>query len=390
MTTSRAQISTTPILDLLKPLPKSDQERINGRFAFPFLTMIAAIVVIGNLSFLAVPFGFLLINFLVTAIHELGHVIAGWCVGFRFTGVRIDPFSLKLDSDKWKLKVHTRLFGGLAFMSLDRICRIRRRLLWITAGGPLASILSGIVAMVAGEFLRARYDSSWATFLGSLGFLSFLIGCISLIPFRAGRHANDGMVLRALLFSKKAAAQVVASHALTRVKNSSILPPDYVRRWYQLAAVQTQINSDTFHTNWLAYEAAEERESAAQFLEHCLAGSEDLSSEERDKLIAEAAFFTAWRRDSAEKAEIWAKRILVPDKLGAIANIRIRVAMMHVRRQYEGALSELAGGLALIRQSPKSAERQRFEAEWISWRQEIRPRASAAPLEFQPLSTSIT
>jgi hypothetical protein len=106
--------SATPILDLLTPLPEPDMERVSGRFAAPFLAVVAAIAMTGNLAALAIPLGFVLINFLATAVHECGHLVAGWCVGLRFKGVRIDPFRIRLDSGRWIFRVRPRLFWGFA------------------------------------------------------------------------------------------------------------------------------------------------------------------------------------------------------------------------------------------------------------------------------------
>src|SRR5216683_4616874 len=210
-----AQSSVTPILDLLQPLPEADMERINGRFAFPFLTVVTAVVLTGNLSFLPVLFGFIFVNFLTIAIHEFGHLVGGWCVGLRFKGVRIDPFRIRVDSGRWKFKVRPRLSWGFALMSLDRVRRIRVRLIIFTAGGPAASIFCGMAAVVAGEIGLARYDSPWPTFLDFLGVWSLVIGFIGLVPFRVGGFANDAMLLRALVFSKPEATQLIASYALS-------------------------------------------------------------------------------------------------------------------------------------------------------------------------------
>jgi len=84
MTKPTGQTSATPILDLLQPLPEQDSERITGRFAAPFLAVVAAIVMTENLTTLLLPFGFLLINFLTVALHEFGHLLAGWSMGLRF------------------------------------------------------------------------------------------------------------------------------------------------------------------------------------------------------------------------------------------------------------------------------------------------------------------
>jgi hypothetical protein len=146
MTSEPAGNSATPILDLLKPLPKPDAERFTGRFALPFLTVVAFIVFTGNLSFLIVLFGFLLVNFLVIAVHELGHLIAGWIVGLPFLGVTIGPFVAKLHRGKLELKLRPRVSGGLAFMGLTRIRRVRRRLIVLVAGGPSSRGVPGALS----------------------------------------------------------------------------------------------------------------------------------------------------------------------------------------------------------------------------------------------------
>jgi hypothetical protein len=180
MTKSAKQTSSTPILDLLQPLSEPYSGRLNRRFAVPFLALVAAIMLTGNFSFLAVPFGFLVINFLATAIHEFGHLTAGWWVGLRFTGVLIAPFVVERSPRGLKFKVRPMLFGGLAFMALDKVRRMRRRLIVYGLGGPLSSIVCGAGAVVAGEWSLQHYDSSWPTFLDFFGAWSIFIGVISL------------------------------------------------------------------------------------------------------------------------------------------------------------------------------------------------------------------
>ncbi len=346
-------------------------ERINGRFAFPFLTVVTAVVLTGNLSFLPVLFGFIFVNFLTIAIHEFGHLVGGWCVGLRFKGVRIDPFRIRVDSGRWKFKVRPRLSWGFALMSLDRVRRIRVRLIIFTAGGPAASIFCGMAAVVAGEIGLARYDSPWPTFLDFLGVWSLVIGFIGLVPFRVGGFANDAMLLRALVFSKPEATQLIASYALSTLKGNSLFSPDYVPRWFRLAATQTRLPTGNYYADWLAYENAQDKEVAAQHLERCLAHSAWMDDDPRDTLIAEATAFTAWRRDDAAKAQVWFKRMKSLDRLHPVWQARVRISLLCVHQQFENANAELDRGLALIREAPDSAQRQSLESVWVAWRHKI-------------------
>lgn len=279
------QPSATPIIDLLWPLPTPGSEKINGRFALPFLTFVAIIVSTGNYSFLLVPFGFLAINFAATLIHELGHLIAGWSVGLRFIGVRVDPFEIRLDSGHWKFGLRPRLFWGYTFMKLDKVRRIRKRLVVCIMGGPLASISFGLLAVVGGEVGLARSDSGWPTVLGVW---SLLLGFPGLFPHVARGFAMDGMMLRSLLFRKTEATQAIALHALMVPDNNALLSPDYYARWFRLASLAAPTDTGQYYANWLGYMTEVDNCKAAQLLESCLAQAAEIH---RDKLIAEAVYF---------------------------------------------------------------------------------------------------
>jgi len=370
MTTSAGQISATPILDLLQPLPEHDTERTSIYFAFAILAVLAAVL----LAEWQILFGILLIKLLITVIHESGHLVAGWCVGLRFKGVTIDPFTVTLDSGRWKFAVKPSLFSGFAYMCLDRIRRVRLRLIVFVAGGPAASISSGIAALLMAESGLAQNYSAWAAFFG---LLSLIVGYISLTPFRSGRFANDGMLLRALLFRKVEATQLVATYAISTVKYSGILPPDYLRRWFRLAATPSGLSARSYYASWLAYETAKDNREAAQFLEQCLAQCGRMDGKQRDRLIAEATVFTAVRRDDVARAEVWFKRIKSLDRLHPVWQARVRIALLCARKQFESANAELDAALSLIAKEPQSAGRQHLETSWRDWGQEIQQRMRA-------------
>lgn len=300
-----------------------------------------------NLTTLAIPFGFLLVNFLSIAFHEFGHLVAGWCVGLRFKGVRIDPFRIRIDSGKWKFKVRPRLFRGFAYMSFDLVRRVRSRLIVCVFGGPTASLALGLAGVVGGEYGLARhYDSPWPTFSEFLGVWSFFMGCLSLIPFKARGAVNDAVILRALLFREEEALPMIASYALSAVNDGTLLSPDYFTRWFTIASRPNHLQTNNYGANWLAYLAAQDEQTAAQFLEKCLADSALVEDDQRDILIAEAAVFTAWRRNDAEKAEVWSKQIQSADRLNALSAMRVRIAMLCVHEHFDAATSELNRVLA--------------------------------------------
>jgi len=264
-------------------------------------------------------------------------------------------------------------------MSLDRVRRIRSRLAFYVFGGPAASLLFGIIAAVSGEIGLARHDDSpWPTFLEFFGVWSFFIGCIGLIPFKSLGFATDGMILSALLFRKEEALPMIASYALSAVKTGTPFSPAYVMRWFRLAARPSALQSNHYAANWLNYAAAQEEEAAAQFLESCLAQSALMEEDQRDMLIAEATFFTASRRNDPTKAAVWFNRMQSPDRLHVVWRSRAHIALLCAQEEFDQAVSELSTALALICAQPASAQREKLEAEWAAWREQIQQRSLVA------------
>ncbi len=84
-----------------------------------------------------------------TVIHELGHLVAGWMVGFRFSRIHIGPFSLSMEQGRLKARVRREMLAlGSAGMHVMTVRRLRRRLLIHVAGGPAANILSIPIAVL--------------------------------------------------------------------------------------------------------------------------------------------------------------------------------------------------------------------------------------------------
>jgi hypothetical protein len=293
--------SPTPILDLLEPLPKPYDERINGRFIAPFLAVVACVVMGENYPLLALVFGAVLMAFLTTLVHELGHLCAGWAAGFRFDGITVGPFVLKRLRTGLTFRIRPRLASGLTYMSMIGIFRIRRRVILLCLGGALASLSCGLASLIGGEIARAYCDSPWPPFFQFFGFYSLLIGIFSFTSYRSGPFAGDGLLLRALLKSRDDATPLIANYALSALGNKN---PDGVHwnsRWARIASRSRFVTP--YHADWYAYWASQDSTSTAALLERCLAGARVVEREYRPHLIAEAVKFCAWDKDDQAKAQ---------------------------------------------------------------------------------------
>jgi len=362
--------SRTPVLDLLEPLPKPFDEIVTGRLALPFLAFLGVIVALQNFSFLIVPIGFLLVVFLSVAIHELGHLIAGRCVGLRFVGVDIGPLAIRRIRQKWALRLRPRLFLGAAYMSLTRIRRMRRRLAICTMGGPIASYVFGIGAFVIGEMFRMSDFTGWTTFLEFTGFSSFFVGVMSTIPYGTSTGGNDARLLQ-LLLSKESSKQMMAAYALAFVAANKPITPEYHDRWWRLAIPDSNAMRSNYYREWMSYRNATDPTIAGEFLESLLRNSGPLPCEVRNFLAAEAAYFCAVHRENAVQSVTWFSRISHIEWFDPLTRLRLEVALAASQGLSKDALGKCDEGLSIIRANLSGRLSAKLQDEWTSWRNEI-------------------
>ena len=80
--------------------------------------------------------------YLMLAVHELGHVFAGLCVGFRYRALRVGPL---LFSRPFRVSVYRgpgAVVNGVAELIPVATDRLARRGAAMAAGGPVANFLS--------------------------------------------------------------------------------------------------------------------------------------------------------------------------------------------------------------------------------------------------------
>jgi hypothetical protein len=135
-------------------------------------------------------------------------------VGFRFRSITIGPIGLRLEYGRLKIHFQSRLpAGGYAGMHVNRIRRLRRRLLIFTAGGPAANLLS---AAVTRFFLaHSSLNDNWLSVAAEIFWIiSAILGIANLLPFRIGILYPDGAMIRMLLWSRSQARRWISIGAI--------------------------------------------------------------------------------------------------------------------------------------------------------------------------------
>lgn len=169
-------------------------------------------------AYLGTVFGVLVVSFsallvgshVSVAIHELGHLVAGRLVGFKFYAMRIGPLYWwkPVNTVRFTLRPHDRRSYGFVSMGPTDDKQLLSRYRWFIVGGPTASlVLVGLFYLLTGppSFLGFTRQSKPDIFTSVIGLMFSITLLYAIIPFRYRGFYNDGANLLLSFFSPKTA-----------------------------------------------------------------------------------------------------------------------------------------------------------------------------------------
>jgi hypothetical protein len=276
---------------------------------------------------------------LAITVHELGHVLIGLCLGFRFNSIRVGRLQLTRPFRwSWSRPVQ-RGAAGMTTLFPVGTRRLGPRAFGMLVGGPAANLAT------AGAIALLPLDQGVTS--GSLVFWSLMLGTMNLVPFRRGTFTSDGRRIVTLLRHPPEAQRWLAVLALTAELNDGVQPESLSSDFIAAAIAVRDESLDTFAAHILAYLTRFHRHDdarAADALEICLSHAEHLPEAIRESLMCEAAVFQARRRARPDLAEAW------------LADTPPRTAFPGIREQAEAAILEARGNRSGARRTLEGVE----------------------------------
>jgi hypothetical protein len=134
--------------------------------------------------------------------HELGHAIAAWMSGMKLAAFSVGPLMAQKKAGRWKFGFTLAVFagrGGAVSTAPLHLRNLRRRMAVEVAAGPVASLLTAVIAM---RVLLMMPGSAWVVWWkipAVMAAISMGSAVINLLPFASAAGFSDGALLVQLL-----------------------------------------------------------------------------------------------------------------------------------------------------------------------------------------------
>ena len=155
----------------------------------------------------------LVLYLFAVGIHEIGHILGGLSQGMRFLLLIIGPFAWLASDSGTRFEWNTNptfLGGAAATLPTKAGASLRRQLLMLNAGGPIASLLLASAANALATVSAPRF-AAYCTFVAAASFGIFLI---TLLPLSIGGSMSDGMQISNAF---RGGSAVIEHYALSQI-----------------------------------------------------------------------------------------------------------------------------------------------------------------------------
>lgn len=252
----------------------------------------------------------ILLLIMTVVAHELGHLICGWLVGFRFLLLIVGPLKVIREGEGIKVRFNkdVSLYGGMAASAPANDHDLARRTAIVILGGPLTSLALGVLSLALAAWANANITaaSPWSALtLSSVIFslTNLVLFAATMIPAKTGGFASDGAQLLDVLRGGHRAEQRWLTIALTTASLDGVRPRDWDPAHIERLLALRQGQVEDGMANYFGYFYALDRDEvqrAGELLDLCRQQAQGFPESARPMIFAEAAYFTArYRQDAA-------------------------------------------------------------------------------------------
>ena len=238
-------------------------------------------------------------------IHELGHVVGAVSVRFRVTTFTVGPLMLQKGPTGIRFRRAQFRLGGLVTAVPVGTESLPRRMLIMTAAGPIASLLSALLAFV---LVRAMNEGGWSDWLLLYAINSAGLGVLSLMPMRRFYLSDGARIWEIFRSPEKTERRVAMLTILEAATNAGTRPREWDTALLAKALALTDGSGSDVGANLLAYESAMDLgdfERAEKHLEAAAGMLHQCPVNVKTGIALDAAFFYSMVREDKAVAREW-------------------------------------------------------------------------------------
>ncbi len=249
-----------------------------------------------------------------TAIHEIGHVVAGKLVRMKFRYVVIGPLLIQRENSHLRIvrNIHSRSIGAVTGMVLPDVHHLRQRITIYIAGGPLASLILVIIFTASSLAFANNHSSLPAVVFLCAGLLSFGSFLPTMLPVRRKGLPTDGRRLLDLLGKRPQVTRWAAIIAINAMYESGQRPRDWDERLVEQATLLPDGTVDYLAGLSIAYYHSLDNgqaDGAGMWLDKIAEGLRHIVVAYRPGFQLELAYFTAMQLQDAPQARAWLNQV---------------------------------------------------------------------------------
>ena len=237
-------------------------------------------------------------------LHEGGHLLAAILVGFEVLGICVGPVRATRSHGTWKLAFSGKFLTASVSAVPRSTSQWRERALAVVAGGPLMTLVTGLVA---GLLLFHTACGAWIqTFLAAIVEFSSFLFVLGLIPnARSAKVRNDARLFCIFWKNGVEAQEVFLYHLMTMQEIAGLRPRSYSAGLiHAMASIQGRRESMLVFAHTISQWALDrgDFETAKAWDERALELSTSATETAREATLARSAYLDVLLREDLAAA----------------------------------------------------------------------------------------
>ena len=291
--------------------------------------------------------------------HELGHLVAGWASGKILRSFQVGPFAWAIRNGVWRFTFNLRKFhGGSVGMVSPDVLDMRSRKAFFVIGGPVASLATGSIFIVATLLVPGTAWEPYWLFLSMIANFSLAAFVVNLMPLKPESNYSDGAQLYQIVTNGPWARVHFAFAMVSTSIVAPVRPRDFDVDVITEAAKSVPTGERGLMLRLFAclhYLDTGQISKAVDSIDQAGALYEGSVFEKPQDICTEFVFVNAFHKRDLAAAELWSQRIDALPKIDRDADYwRARTSLLWLRGDRTEAREAWERGHALAMKLPSA------------------------------------